>query len=97
MATACFNRRPSDDGATVTVKMLELSGLPGGGDVVDWLDAGRTTDDLWPAVDDSPAWTPTLAAEEMQARVRALGCKRQRRFRERQRAKRAAGGPGAGR
>lgn len=41
-----------------TVKVVELPGLPPGGDVSDWLDAGHTTKELLEVVANTPVWLP---------------------------------------
>jgi len=45
-------------GHAASVKMIELEGLPEHGDVVDWLAAGHTLDELERIVEDAPEWTP---------------------------------------
>jgi len=42
----------------VVVKIVHLADLPEGGDIVDWLDAGHTVDELVKLVDESPVWEP---------------------------------------
>lgn len=53
--------------ATCAVKVVELPGLPPKGDVVDWLEAGHTLDELDALVSAAPRWRP--AAERDKPRV----------------------------
>lgn len=41
-----------------SVKVLELPGLPDKGDVTDWLQTGRTKEELLALVDQTPEWEP---------------------------------------
>ncbi|MBA3616783.1 MAG: AAA family ATPase [Rubrobacteraceae bacterium] len=46
-------------GKATSVKVVELPGVPeGGGDLVDWTDAGGTAGDLRRLVDEHPEWRP---------------------------------------
>ncbi|MCZ6653211.1 MAG: DUF3987 domain-containing protein [Planctomycetota bacterium] len=49
-------------GVAAEVRMLELPGLPVGGDVSDWLDAGGTRDELEKLLERTDEWAPTRAA-----------------------------------
>ncbi len=51
-------------GAGCPVRVLELAGLPDGGDVSDWLDAGHTIEELRELVKVAPTWKPPTAAGE---------------------------------
>ncbi|MBU4399979.1 MAG: hypothetical protein KKE86_11670, partial [Planctomycetes bacterium] len=46
-------------GTAASVKVVKLPGIADKGDVSDWLDAGRTTDELTKLVDATPEWAPT--------------------------------------
>jgi 5S rRNA maturation endonuclease (ribonuclease M5) len=48
-------------GTAAELKLVQLEGLPSKGDVSDWLNAGKTTEDLKAALDAAPAWTPQRA------------------------------------
>lgn len=61
-------------------KLLELEGLPHGGDVCDWLDAGHTVDELRALIDAAPDLDEI--AQEKQEHQRRLARERQRRHRE---------------
>jgi len=41
-----------------SIKLVELPGLPAGGDLVDWLDMGHDPDELGPICSTVPDWTP---------------------------------------
>ncbi len=72
------------------VKLVALRGLPAGGDVVDFLEAGGTAADLRAVIDATPAWSPDLDQRLRAERRRAAACVRQRRRRQRLRAEREA-------
>lgn len=55
---AAETRAAALHGIAHSVKVLLLSGLSEHGDVSDWLDAGRTVDDLAALVDGAPEWQP---------------------------------------
>jgi len=48
-------------GTTADLRVLELPGLPGKGDVSDWLASGGTADELRELARHAPAWTPEPA------------------------------------
>lgn len=41
-----------------SVRIIELPGLPLKGDVHDWLESGKTADELYELVEDTPVWFP---------------------------------------
>lgn len=53
----------------IVVKIVPLAGLPPSGDVVDWLDADHTRDELLESVTSAPAWLPG-AEGRRQAEIR---------------------------
>ena len=55
-------------GIAAEVRVLRLPGLPAGGDVSDWLDAGGTADKLAQLIADAPAWEPGADAGPSDAR-----------------------------
>lgn len=69
--------------ASLNVKLVMLPGLPPGGDVVDWLDAGHTRDELLSIAAATPFWTRDFRARQREARRRAQTRDRVRRLRER--------------
>jgi putative DNA primase/helicase len=71
--------------APLTVKVIALPGLPAGGDVVDWLDAGHTADELRALIASTPSWTPGGTERDRLARRRQMTRDRVRRLRERRR------------
>ena len=58
----------SAHGATKSVRVLELAGLPDHGDVSDWLEQGHTADELMDLARKAPEWEPpeTLPVDEVQ-------------------------------
>jgi hypothetical protein len=54
------------------VYVLELDGLPDGGDVSDWLAAGHTVDELKARVAASPGWTPPTQVDEASTGIGAV-------------------------
>ncbi len=80
------------EGTTPAVKIVTLTGLAAGGDIVDWLDAGNTTEQLWKLVGSTPLWTPRLASEIRRDRKREQGRIRAARFRARRREQRKSPG-----
>lgn len=70
-------RADDEEAAPLIVKLVSLPGLSGGTDVVDWLDAGRTSADLTALIDATPVWAPVDPAE----RKRLLTAARVRRHR----------------
>ncbi len=69
--------------APLRVKVIRLPGLPDGGDVVDYLDAGHGVADLLAVVEATPWWTPTLLADLRRQRKRSQTAARVRRYRAR--------------
>lgn len=53
-----------------TVKVVPLAGLPPGGDVVDWLDAGHTIERLREIAAAAPTWKPGAAEQRRAAHKR---------------------------
>jgi energy-coupling factor transporter ATP-binding protein EcfA2 len=51
----------------IRVKVVHLPGLPPGGDVSDWLDAGHTKDELIRLAKAAPDWTPNAEPTEATA------------------------------
>jgi len=51
-------------GEAASVKVVVLPGLPEGGDVSDWLNAGNSVDDLLRIVNETPEWEPSSSAAE---------------------------------
>jgi hypothetical protein len=60
-------------GVGCPVRVLELAGLPDGGDVSDWLDAGHTVEELRSLVKDAPRWEPPEAADHARSPVVVAG------------------------
>jgi len=53
-------------GQAASVKVVELPGVPeGGGDLVDWTDAGGTAEGLYKLIDEAPEWSPPPSPEEI--------------------------------
>jgi DNA primase len=75
-------------GGTMSAKIIALSGLPPGGDVVDWLDAGGTPEELRRRIRAAPIWFPGQAERERMERRRKSNADRQKRFRARRREER---------
>ena len=67
----------------LAVKVLLLPGLPRGGDVVDFLDAGHTAADLRSAIEVAPRWFPGAEAQHRADQRRLLARERQRKCRAR--------------
>ena len=73
---------PEDDEVQpLCAKLLQLEGIPYGGDVRDWLDAGHTAAELQVLIDAAPDLDEIEQAK--QERKRRLARERQRRHRER--------------
>jgi putative DNA primase/helicase len=70
------------------VKILELQTVPGG-DVVDWLAAGHSPQELSTLIEAAPYWSPQGVELERAERKRAQNRERQRRFKARVKAARA--------
>jgi len=79
----------SEERSAMTVRIVNLP-LPPGGDVVDWLDAGGSADELREKIASTPLWFPGQKDRLRLARRRQLNAERQRRFRARKRAERLA-------
>jgi hypothetical protein len=58
--------------AGLTVRRLELPGLPEHGDVSDWLQAGHTADELRALADAAPAWDGTASGDGPRASANGL-------------------------
>jgi hypothetical protein len=72
-------------GEPVRVKIVELPGLPVGGDVADFDDAGGSRTDLLACIEAADVWTPHTAAEQRLRRRQKHGKERMRRLREKRR------------
>jgi putative DNA primase/helicase len=59
-----------------SIKVVELPGLPVGGDIYDWLEAGHTVDELMALVDATPEWTAGPEAPAVVVSVPTLQVKR---------------------
>ena len=57
--------------APLQVKLIELSGLPYKGDVVDWFEAGHSVDELRAVIDAAPVWNPELLEQTRIERARS--------------------------
>lgn len=75
-ATTC-----AESAAYMTVKLLELPGLPTGADVFDWLTSQGAVSDLVAAAIAAPKWTPGAREAARVAHKQAMTRARQRRFR----------------
>ena len=73
--------------APLQVKLVELPDLQHGGDVVNWLDAGHSADDLRELLDATPIWDPEKLEQARIERARIMNRNRQREFRKRGREK----------
>ena len=76
------------NGVTMSAKILTLSGLPYNADVVDWLDAGGTADELRRRIQAAPIWFPGQVERQQMERRRKQNADRQRRFRAKRRMER---------
>lgn len=47
-------------GVASSIKIVDLPGVPAKGDVSDWLNDGRTVNDLAQLVEQAPSWVPTV-------------------------------------
>ncbi len=56
--------------ASIVIKLIDLPGLPPGGDVADFLEAGHTGDELLEIVASTPPWTPGAVERRRAARHR---------------------------
>ena len=88
-ASARLSGRPGTDDATdrtarvaLRPKLLTFAGLPVGGDLVDWLDAGHDGDDLRALIDATPLWDPGAEERERLMRRREKTRNRVKRWRE---------------
>ncbi|MCR4375478.1 MAG: hypothetical protein NUW22_11565 [Acidobacteria bacterium] len=75
----------------IAVKVVTLAGLPSGGDVFDWLEGGKSADDLITLVDTVPRWTPGAEEQRRLERRRANTRKRVRKHRSASEPDRPAG------
>ncbi len=73
--------------APLHVKLVELPDLPHGGDVVNWLDAGHSADDLRELLDATSFFDPEKLEQSRIERERLMNRNRQRKYREGQRRK----------
>ena len=74
----------------MSAKIITLPGLQNGGDVMDWLDAGGTAEELRYRINNAPIWFPGREERDRIERRRKQNADRQRRFRARQRTDRLA-------
>lgn len=70
---------------TIVLKVLLLPELPPSADVVDWLDAGHTSDELLDLVDATPMWSPGAAEERRRLHRQQVARDRKRKWREERR------------
>jgi hypothetical protein len=75
------------------LKVTQLPGLPAGGDVVDWLEAGHSAQDLLEIVAMTPPWSAGASAQQRKVRRAAQAKLRMQRYRARRRGD-ARRGPG---
>ena len=67
VAMACWT-----DCQPLTVKIVSLPGLAAGQDVIDWIDAGHTADELRTLIAATPPWSPEASERARLAHRRAL-------------------------
>jgi len=60
-------------GEAASVKVVVLPGLPEKGDVSDWLDTGKSVDDLLRIVDESPQWEPPSSSADTSGQFGDVG------------------------
>jgi len=75
---------------SLQVKLVTFPCIPGGGDVVDFLDAGNTAADLRALIAAAPFWSPDLEHRRRSERRRANATARQRKRRARLKMEREA-------
>jgi hypothetical protein len=63
--------------------VVNLPGLPKGGDSFDWFGQGHSVDDLWEIIFTGDVWSPEAVEQQRRDRRRALTRERVRRFRAR--------------
>jgi 5S rRNA maturation endonuclease (ribonuclease M5) len=61
-------------GVAASIKVLELPDLPEKGDIIDWLDAGGTVDELEALAAKCPLWEPPEEASEKKKGKRSGPC-----------------------